>query len=85
MAGRAGAAADTKGTSESSVSRPLRLELSDYLVGLIEVKNVATVDSIADVPTKPLSWGEFAPNAVRLLEIVVSDFPGCSITMYNVT
>ena len=53
-------------------------------MGLIEGKNVATVDSIADVPTKPLSWGEFAPKAVRLLGIVVSDFPRFSITRNNV-
>ena len=43
-------------------------------LGLIEVRKVATSDNVADVLTKPLAWGEFAPKAAKLLGIDVEDF-----------
>ena len=43
-------------------------------LGLIEVRKVATSDNVADVLTKPLAWGKFAPKAAKLLGIDVEDF-----------
>ena len=44
------------------------------LLGLIEVRKVATEDNVADVLTKPLSWREFRPEAARLLGIPEDEF-----------
>ena len=44
------------------------------MLGLIEVRKVATEENVADVLTKPLSWREFRPKAARLLGIPEADF-----------
>ena len=43
------------------------------VMGLLEVKKIASDENIADVLTKALDWKQFAPKAAKLLGMIDID------------